>query len=278
MLVSSKNMLADAKANKYAIPAPDYTDSNSAKAFCEVAEELGKPMILSFAEHHLDLCGLEDAAAIGKFYAEKSSVPICLHFDHGYTFDLIEKAIKCGATSVMIDASAFDYEENVKRTKAVVELAHAYGVHTEAEIGHVGTEDETEADTIHAKMSTYYTEVDVLKRFVNDTNVDSVAVSIGTSHGKYKGTPVIAFDRLAELNAAVNIPLVLHGGSGSGDDNLTRCALGGISKVNLYTDFISAAIDAAKENLPDNWIKLQKQGTEAMKEVLRRYYKVFRCI
>ena len=278
MLVSSKEILAHASKNGYAVPAPDFTDSNSAKAFCEVAAELKKPMILGFAEHHLDLMGLEDAAAIGKFYAEKADAPICLHFDHGYTFELIEKAIKCGATSVMIDASAFDYEENVKRTKAVVELAHANGVYTEAEIGHVGTEDTAASESIHSMMATYYTEPDVLARFVKDTGVDSVAVSIGTSHGKYKGTPVIAFDRLAELRAAVDVPLVLHGGSGSGDDNLSRCAREGISKVNLYTDFISAAIEAAQANLPDNWIKLQKQGSEAMKEVLRHYYKVFNCI
>ena len=122
-----------------------------------------------------------------------------------------------------------------------------------------------------------YTEVEAAKKFVELTGVDSLAVSIGTAHGKYKGTPVINFERLHELAAAVPVPLVLHGGSSSGDRNLERCATEGISKINIFTDFITAAHDSIAEELPDDWFKVLHVSDEAIKEVLRHYYHVFHC-
>ena len=275
MLVTTKDMLDKAFAEGYAIPSPDYVDSNSVRAYAQVAGEFHAPLILSFAEVHLEQMSIEEAALLGKFYAERIDAPIALHLDHGVHMDVIEESIARGFTSVMIDASSEDLSENIRRTKAVVDLAHAHNVTVEAEIGHVGTEEEGNP---HALSENVYTEVAAAKELVEATGVDSLAVSIGTKHGAYKGEPHINFERLAELKAALNIPLVLHGGSGSGDENLARCAQGGVAKVNLYTDFIVAARDAVYEQHPDNWVKLLNTGDEAMKTVLRHYYRVLRCV
>lgn len=275
MLVNSNDMLQKAWKKGYAIPSPDFVDSNSVRAYAQVAHEFHAPLILSFAEVHLKQLSIEEAALLGRFYAEKADAPVALHLDHGTKLETVEKAIRCGFTSVMIDASSKDLNENIRLTKEVCQLAHAHGVTVEAEIGHVGTEEDNNP---HAVSESVYTEVDSAKKLVVETGVDSLAVSIGTVHGTYKGEPHINFERLAELNAALQIPLVLHGGSGSGDENLSRCAQGGIAKVNLYTDFILAARDAVYEQHPNNWVELLNTGDEAMRKVLHHYYKVLRCV
>ena len=275
MLVNSNDMLQKAWKEGYAIPSPDFVDSNSVRAYAWVAHEFHAPLILSFAEVHLEQLSIEEAALLGKFYAEKADAPVALHLDHGTKLETVEEAIRCGFTSVMIDASSKDLNENIRLTKEVCQLAHAHGVTVEAEIGHVGTEEDNNP---HAVSESVYTEVDSAKKMVVETGVDSLAVSIGTVHGTYKGEPHINFDRLGELNAALQIPLVLHGGSGSGDENLSRCAQGGIAKVNLYTDFILAARDAVYEQHPNNWVELLNTGDEAMRKVLHHYYKVLRCV
>ena len=274
MLVTSEDMLQKARVGGHAVPSPDFVDSNSARAFVQVAEELGAPIILSFAEVHLDQMALDEAAALGTFYARKASVPVALHLDHGKRPDVIEEAIRLGFTSVMIDASGEELPENIRRTKEVVDLAHAHGAYVEAEIGHVGAEDK---EGPHAVAAIEYTEVDAARQLVEATGVDSLAVSIGTVHGAYKGEPRINFERLAELKAALEVPLVLHGGSGSGDENLARCAQGGIAKVNLYTDFIVAALEAVYDQRPNHWLKLLGAGDAAMCGVLRHYYRVLGC-
>lgn len=275
MLVSSNEMLQKAWKEGYAIPSPDFVDSNSVRAYAQVAQEFNAPLILSFAEVHLEQLSIEEAALLGKYYAEKTDAPVALHLDHGTKLETVEESIRCGFTSVMIDASSKTLEENIALTKEVCQLAHAHGVTVEAEIGHVGTE---ESNNPHAMSESVYTEVDSAKKLAEATGVDSLAVSIGTVHGTYKGEPHINFERLAELNAALQIPLVLHGGSGSGDENLARCAQGGIAKVNLYTDFILAARDAVYDQHPNNWVELLNTGDEAMRKVLRHYYAVLRCI
>lgn len=275
MLVNSNDMLQKAWKEGYAIPSPDFVDSNSVRAYAQVADEFHAPLILSFAEVHLEQLSIEEAALLGRFYAEKTDAPVALHLDHGTKLETVEESIRCGFTSVMIDASSKDLNENIRLTKEVCQLAHAHGVTVEAEIGHVGTEEDNNP---HAVSESVYTEVDSAKKLVVETGVDSLAVSIGTVHGTYKGEPHINFDRLAELNAALQIPLVLHGGSGSGDENLSRCAQGGIAKVNLYTDFILAARDAVYEQHPNNWVELLNTGDEAMRKVLHHYYKVLCCV
>jgi ketose-bisphosphate aldolase len=275
MLVTSKEMLERAKAGGYALVAPDYYDNNSCRAFVQVAEELNQPLVLSFAaEVHDSMLSLEEAALIGRYYAEKAKVDVALHLDHGTKFDTIKKAIAYGFTSVMIDASSCDFEENVRRTKEVVEYAHARGVVVEAEIGHVGSGETYATD----QDDSIYTEVEAAKKFVELTGVDSLAISIGTAHGHYKGTPVINFERLHEIREALDIPLVLHGGSSSGDENLRRCATEGISKINVFTDFVVAAYEAVKNGNPKDWFELLHMSDEGIKNVLRHYYRVFNCV
>ena len=139
MLVSSKQILLNAREGNYAVVAPDFFDNNSARDYVAVAEEMGKPIILSFAQAHMEMLSVEEAATIGKFYGERAKTEVVLHLDHGQDFETIKKAIDNGFTSVMIDASFKPFEENVALTKQVVEYAHAHGVTVEAEIGHVGT-------------------------------------------------------------------------------------------------------------------------------------------
>ena len=277
MLVTTKEMFAKSREKGYAIVAPDFWDSNSCKTYVETAEELGVPVILSFAQAHSEMLSVEEAYALAKYYGEKASVPVAIHRDRGLDVEPVKKAVDLGYTSVMIDASAQPYEVNVARTKEVCDYAHAHGVVVEAELGHVGSGDVITSENKEALHDdkNIYTEVDMAKRFVEETGVDSLAVSIGTSHGLYKGTPVIDFDRLHELRAALPVPLVLHGGSGSGNENLERCATEGISKINVFTDFTVAAIEATKGEDYINWYKLIRDANAAIKEKLKFYFKLF---
>lgn len=275
MLVTTKDMLRKAKEQKYAVPSANFFDSASLRAYVEVAEKLNVPLILSFAEAHLNMLSLEEAANLGKYYANKVNVPVALHLDHGVTADVIKKAIDLGFSSVMIDASMDDFDTNVARTKDIVDYAHAHDITVEAEIGHVGSGENYEN---HDLTDSIYTEVDKAKEFVRLTNVDSLAVSIGTAHGKYKGIPTINFDRLHELAQAIEVPLVLHGGSSSGDENLKRCASEGISKINIFTDFIVKALDNVEKEKPTDYFKLIKCAEKGMQEVLSHYYEVFNCV
>ena len=276
MLVDMKDLLLQAKEGHYAIPSPDYWDSMSARAFVKAAEKVDKPVILSFAQIHEEHLSLEEAAFIGKFYAEKASVPVALHLDHGTDMDFIKRAIELGFTSVMIDASSKTFEENVRITREVVEYAHAHGVSVEAELGHVGAEDENGP---HALSHNVYTDPQEAVRFVDLTGVDALAVSIGTSHGAYKnGTPHINFEILKKIREAVDVPLVLHGGSGSGDDNLNRCAREGICKVNIYTDYILAARNEVVKDPGKDWMKIMEQAEETITGLAMRHYEVLNCV
>lgn len=274
MLVTTREMFEQAREGGYALPAPDFIDSNSCRTYVRTAEKLKQPLILSWAEAHKDMLSLEEAALIGLYYAKTAKVPVALHLDHGQSLETVRKAIRLGFTSVMIDASMEDFDENVRRTREVVEYAHQFGVMVEAEIGHVGTGETYDTD----EFDTVYTEVDEAVRFVELTGVDSLAVSIGTAHGQYHGTPVINFDRLHELREALPVPLVLHGGSGSGEENLERCALEGITKINIFTDFMLAARASVEENNPKSWQNLLKGGDAAMAETLEYYFRLFHAV
>ncbi|MGT2846441.1 class II fructose-bisphosphate aldolase [Streptococcus massiliensis] len=269
MLVTSKELLQYAKKHHFAVPATNFVNLESARAYVKTAEKLGLPLILAFAQAHMDMISLEEAALIGKYYAENSSTSVILHLDHGQDFDTIEKAIQLGFNSVMIDASTMPFEENISLTKRVVEMAHSYGVDVESEIGHVGSGTNYEN---HDLSDSIYTEVEDAARFVKETNTDTLAVSIGTAHGFYQGTPVISFDRLHEISKEVDVPLVLHGGSSSGDNNLHRCATEGISKINIFTDFMVAAVNQDKKV---ELTAFSKEAEKNMSETLEHYFNVF---
>ena len=271
MKARMRDVLGKAKKEHYAVPAANMIDWNCAKAYSETSEKLGLPLILAFAQVHSQYLSLEDAAAIGRYFQEVTKTPVVLHLDHGQDLEFIKRAIELGFNSVMIDASLDTFEENVRKTKEVLEYAHQLGVDVEAEIGFVGAN----AASNNEEVKSIYTSVEDAKKFVEETNVDSLAVSIGTSHGLYKGTPKLNFERLEELDEALAVPLVLHGGSGSGDDNLNRCATHGISKINIYSDFIYSGAKAVAEGQVENYIDIVKLSREGMENTLEHYYKVF---
>lgn len=270
MLVDGKPVLAAAKAGRYGIVAPDFLTLNAARVFVQTADTLRTPILLSFAQGHAGLISLEEAALVGKYWAEKVATPIVLHLDHGQDFDFLHRAIELGFTSVMLDASMKDMGENIRLTKEVVAYAHTKGVSVEAEIGHVGGASEG----IEGAMSdSVCTTVEEAVTFAEATGVDSLAVSIGTSHGVYAGnrSPELNFERLRQLAAAVPVPLVLHGGSGTGDENLRRAVREGITKLNVYTDFLVGAIEEIKAAGTDSLIEVQRASDEGMRRVLTHY-------
>lgn len=268
MLISSSQLLKDAKENHYAFPHFNYWDSNSIRAEIGAAEKLGLPVILAWAEKHSPEIGIEDALALGKYYGAKATIPVVLHLDHGTDPDLVKFGVTHGFSSVMIDASSKSFKENVAVTQSIAEYAHQRGVVVEAEIGHVGTNS--------TKDNSMYTEVDAAKQFAQLTGIDSLAVSIGTSHGVYKqGTPKLNFERLSELKKAVSIPLVLHGGSSSGDENLSRAAQLGVTKVNIYTDLANTALHASQKQNFNSEPDMAFAQRQAIQDLAEHYYNVF---
>lgn len=274
MLVDTKQILMEARSTGTAVPAPDCIDLDSIRVFISVAESLSKPVILSFAEVLTDMISLEEAAQITKLLARDAAVPIGLHLDHGSSPDVIRRAVDLGFTSVMIDASTKSFEENVAITRDVVRYAHARGVSVEAELGHVGQGSEYSS---YDHSNNIYTETADAVRFTEKTGVDFLAVSIGTAHGQYQNMakPTLNFERLRQLREVLDIPLVLHGGSGSGDDNLRRCAQEGIQKINIFTDFLTSAMAAIHRENPQGYLDLKRSANRAMEQTLRHYYEVF---
>ena len=273
MLVTSKELFKKAQEGKFAIPAPNFIDLESLRWHVETAERHNLPLILALAEAHIgENITLEDAALVGKKYAEEAKVPVVLHLDHGTTPEVIKKAIDLGFSSVMIDDSQDTFEENVRKTKDIIDYAHPKGVVVEAEIGHVGAGENYEN---HETSDSQYTTVEEAKKFAEETGVDSLAISIGTAHGMYKGIPEINFDRLKEIAAAVDTPLVLHGGSSSGDENLNRCATNGITKINIVSDLIVAAKEEIDNNKPETYLDVKALSKQGMQKCLEHYYAVF---
>lgn len=282
MLVTSKELLQTAKQQKLAIPSANFFDWTSVMAHTEVASEMKLPIILSYAEAHKDYLSLEEAALLGKFYGKKVDVPMVLHLDHGTSLAVVKQAIDLGFTSVMIDASQEVLEKNIVITKEVVAYAHARGVVVEAEIGHVGTGTLVgsvgEGGGFGQDDDSIYTSAEEAVEMCKQTKVDSLAISIGTAHGTYKGIPVINFKRLEEIAASTDTPLVLHGGSSSGDANLNRCATSGIAKINIYTDFVLAAKDKMSITTAENYYEVIAQAKQGIKDCLKHYYQVFETV
>lgn len=264
------------KANKekFAIPSTNFIDSITLKAYLEAAKEKDLPLILSIAEVHLQYIDFLEAFNLAKMYIKKYDLEdnVILHLDHGTDIELIKQAIDLGFNSVMIDASFKTFDENIKLTKEVVEYAHKKGVFVEAEIGHVGS-GEIIGLSCSDTDKNIYTTVEDAKQFYNQTSVDTLAISIGTTHGKYKGEPKINFSRLEEIKRELNIPLVLHGGSSTGYMNLNECVKLGINKINLYTDFIIEAQNINSKEV--DYYTNQKNQINKIKNKLIEYYEVF---
>lgn len=276
-LVTSKKMLSDAQKGGYAIGAFNVENMEMVKAVIAAAEELKAPVILQTTPSTVKYGTLETYAAIVKAEAAKATVPVCLHLDHGNSFELAVQAINVGYTSVMIDGSGMGFEENIALTKKVVDVANACGIPVEAELGKIGgKEDDLETD---ADTNTNPAEA---KEFAERTGVSSLAIAIGTAHGFYEGTPVLDKNRVAEVRAVVEAPLVLHGASGLSDADVRECIEKGMCKVNFATELRVAYTEAGKkllEEKPETFDpkKLGVVGMEAVKKLVMERMKVCGC-
>lgn len=236
MLVSMKEILNRAHNEHYGVPATEVDNEHNVRACIEAAEEMQSPIILlnPFPANP----DIQYLGRIATDLASKAAVPVAVCQDHGATFEEAIWAIRAGFTDIMVDRSSLAYDENVSQVKELTRIAHAVGVNVEAELGHVGVGENYAVDGI-----SNFTDPDEAVRFVAETGVDALAVAVGTAHGIYKGEPRLQFDLLAELREKVSVPLVLHGGSGTGDENLAKACECGICKVNLANDLYRAAIE-----------------------------------
>ena len=268
MLVTMKEILDHANKGNYGVIAPNVSSELDVRAAIEAAEELKAPMILD-----VGYSANPDIIAFGRIIIDlcvRSSVPCCINLDHGAKYEHAMAAIRAGFTSVMVDRSTLPYAENVKEVSEIVKVAHAVGVSVEAELGHVGQGSNYAVDRDAAM-----TNPEEAKRYIEETGVDCLAVAIGTAHGAYVGTPTLDFDRLIAIKKTVGIPLVMHGGSGSGDANIGKACTLGINKVNISNDLMVGARDAlAKADLSGNgayglW-KIAKAGWKnRLKELMK---------
>lgn len=241
-LFPMKFLLSEAYENGYAVGAFNVINLEFLEAIVETAEQKRSPVILNIAEVHFSFVNLENICPAIVDMARRSPVPIALNLDHGVSIQAIMRAIQNGFTSVMFDGSKLDFGENTAKTAEVVRLCHAVGVTVEAELGAVGgSEDghlESEAD------AALFTDPAQAATFVQRTGIDALAVAIGNAHGKYRGEPNLDFDRLAAINEATGIPLVLHGGSGLSNADIQKAIQLGIAKINFYTGMSQAALSA----------------------------------
>lgn len=232
MLATAREVLAHARAKQYAVPAFDSVEDVWVRAILETAEASRSPVFLMCLEPDVAGNGWVYFAGLVKAVAQHHTIPVVLHLDHARELDSIKRAVDLGFSSVMIDGSSLPFEENARLTRAAAEIAHPHGVSVEGELGHVGGMD-LEATNCAENV---LTEPDEVARFIEQSQVDSLAVSIGTSHGVYKSLPKLNIPRLKELNAASRVPLVLHGGSGTPTDQVQEAVRNGICKLNIYAD------------------------------------------
>lgn len=276
MYVSMKDILQDAHKNNYAVMAVNSINMEMARAVISAAEEERSPIIVNIGMGQMKKHAHANVMVpMIKKLAEEAKVPVALNHDHGQDLDFIIGCIQDGFSSVMIDASSFPFEENVKRTSTIVKLAHPHNICVEAELGHVG--QAADGDDSNTDL---YTNPEQAKQFVELTGVDALAVAVGTAHGKYpKGfVPKLDFERLSLLKKTLDMPLVLHGGSGSGEENIRKAVACGINKINVCTDAFNVAQEAMVKRMEENpkadYLDLCMTAEAAMKQFVKNYIHV----
>ncbi|MBW0767018.1 hypothetical protein AXY37_08675 [Mammaliicoccus lentus] len=269
MLYNMKDLLKVANEHKFAVPAFNISSFDMLKSIMEEVERLECPVILEIHPDEIEYLG-NNFVSIVRAYALNSKVPVVIHLDHGSTLFDVTRAIRNGYTSVMIDASTQSFEDNISITKQIVELAHNVDVSVEAELGTIGNNGSTEGGTDEI----IYTDPDQADYFVKETNIDTLAVAIGTSHGLYpKGKkPELNIELLKEINSRLSIPIVLHGGSGNPDEEVRESVLYGVGKVNLSSDLKSVFFEQVRQTLIDN--KNMYEPNEVYPEANKKLKKV----
>ena len=276
-LVTSEKMLLDAQKRGYAVGAFNCENMEMVKAIIAAAEELRAPVMLQTTPSTVRYASLDMFAAMVAAQAKTAAVPVCLHLDHGISFELAVQAINAGYTSVMIDGSKLPFDENVAVSRRVADVAAAVGIPCEAELGKVGGKE----DDLVAVADTNTDPMEA-RAFVERTGVTSLAVAIGTAHGFYVGTPVLDKARLSEIRKVVDIPLVLHGASGLTDADVRDCVSRGICKVNFATELRKAFTDACRRVAEDDPKAFDpkvfcKAGMAAVKALVMNRMKVCGC-
>lgn len=250
-LVTLREILKDTREKHYAVGGFNMNSYEDSYGMIMGAARKRSPIIIMTSMACVKYVGLKALVGMIRGTADTFNIPVCLHLDHATDLDLIKACVGAGFTSVMIDASKKEYEENIAITKSVVEFAHTYGCSVEAELGKLGGREEN-VEVSDADKA--YTNPEDVPRFVEETGIDALAVAIGTAHGFYKAEPKIDFDRLEKITKITDCPLVLHGGTGVPEEDFRRCVRMGMSKINVGTQLKKDYTDALKKavhELPD---------------------------
>jgi len=277
-IVTLQEVLTNATKQRYAVGMFDVHNLEMTKAVIQAAEQEKSPVILALAEVHctsVDI--LEELSNIMVHAARRASIPVCVHFDHGTELENLIRVMRLGFSSVMLDGSTLPYEENIKKTAEAVKMASKFSVSVEGELGHIGGGEGGSADCHTVEL----TEPDKAAAFVARSGVQALAVSIGTVHGVYKSAPELDINRLRSIRSIVDIPLVLHGGSGLTDLDFCTCIKAGISKINIYTEIAQAAMNCINHETntgknATNYYDLMRLSTVAMKDIISQKLRLFR--
>lgn len=273
MLVNLKNILKIAEAKECAIGSFNTPNFESLRAVIGAAEELNQPVIIMHAQVHeeMGLCKMDEIAPLMQFMADKASVPVCVHLDHGTDIDYVKRGINLGFTSVMYDGSECDLEINRANTCIIKEIAERENVSVEAEVGSMGAREAGEGGG-----ESIYTDPNLALKFVNDTGIDALACAFGTAHGIYLKEPKLDFDRVAKIKSMIDVPIVMHGGSGVSEEDYKKVIECGVRKINYYT-YMAKAGGEAVEKMTDRTFfhDIAAAAEIGMKENVKAAIKVF---
>lgn len=280
MLVNLKEILKIAEEDKSAIGMFNATGFDSLQAVIGAAEELNKPVIIAHAEVHNVYNDISMVGPAMVAVAQNAKVPVCVHLDHGTSLDMVYKALRLGFTSVMMDASAMPYEENLRLTKMITEAAHSMNVSVEAELGRLVTgEAGSGEEMVGAKAEDFYTRPDEAESFCAATGIDALAIAFGTAHGFYSAQPKLDFDVVKNCAKAIGLPLVMHGGSGVSEEGFKKAIVNGIRKINYYSYMSKAGYMAAKSAIESGKTSylhdVEYAAMQAMKEDVKKAIAVF---
>ena len=271
-LYTMKEILKDAQQKKYGVGYFNAVNMEMVRAYITAAEDCLSPIIIGTAEALLPYGAFDWLVPLMLEQARRAKVPVAIHLDHTYHFEVLMQALRAGFGSVMYDGSRLpDHRDNVRLSAEIVKIAHGMGVGVECELGSVGglSDESGVADAV------IYTEPKDAREFIEQTGADFLAVSIGTQHGVYKATPKLDIPRLQAIRQTVDVPLVLHGGSGLSDDDFHNTIAGGISKINVYTDVILAAKAAVAAHPEADYVDLNRLAEASMREATLKKLRLF---
>ena len=282
MLVNMNEVLKPAQQGKYAVGLFNAVNLELARGIIAAAEQSRSPVIMGTAEVLLPYGPLEEVSYYLIPMAKKANVPVVVHLDHGLNKETCIKALDLGFSSIMYDCSTDPYEVNVEKVREMAEIAHSYGATIEGELGHVGDNEGSAEGSSHlADPSKYFTDPKLAKDFVEKTKVDALAIAVGNAHGAYKLPPKLDFARIEKIRKTIDVPLVLHGGSGLTDSDFRKAIELGISKVNIFTDINIAAVKAEFRqftSMDKGVIDLIPAAVEAIKQEVLKKLELFSSV